>query len=312
MVSNNLLIDNYIKLRDKNMLKVLETLRKAFTKYYGEENKGKIDSVIEDLIIVYVGTNIKQNELDNKIAEADSVLKNSIHSMIIKSNHKVTVENLIDYALNDENPMTFKKQKLKEELLTYIYYLYLQKRKINETDLSVILDLNKGSLSEQLSLIGRSLGTATAGGAYPYTNHSSLMYLKMKKGKISLHTLIHETNHLLQKEDIAFIEEKSGTKKLGISGMTERSDVLVDETINDYISKDVLDIFLTLYDGDLTMLDPTFHGGYLVIDSVCDNIGFRTYSLLKEDIKNNFINGNARKIKKIINFSNRYNYSSYK
>ena len=46
--------------------------------------------------------------------------------MIIKSNHKVTVENLIDYALNDENPMTFKKQKLKEELLTYIYYLYLQ------------------------------------------------------------------------------------------------------------------------------------------------------------------------------------------
>ena len=126
MVSNNLLIDNYIKLRDKNMLKVLETLRKAFTKYYGEENKGKIDSVIEDLIIVYVGTNIKHNELDNKIAEADSVLKNSIHSMIIKSNHKVTVENLIDYALNDENPMTFKKQKLKEELLTYIYYLYLQ------------------------------------------------------------------------------------------------------------------------------------------------------------------------------------------
>lgn len=122
MVSNNLLIDNYIKLRDKNMLKVLETLRKAFTKYYGEENKGKIDSVIEDLIIVYVGTNI----IDNKIAEADSVLKNSIHSMIIKSNHKVTVENLIDYALNDENPMTFKKQKLKEELLTYIYYLYLQ------------------------------------------------------------------------------------------------------------------------------------------------------------------------------------------
>ena len=104
------------------MLKVLETLRKAFTKYYGEENKGKIDSVIEDLIIVYVGTNI----IDNKIAEADSVLKNSIHSMIIKSNHKVTVENLIDYALNDENPMTFKKQKLKEELLTYIYYLYLQ------------------------------------------------------------------------------------------------------------------------------------------------------------------------------------------
>ena len=307
MVLFDTLIDEYRRRRDYNIKRVFEVLKVAFIRYYGEENSAKVNRVIDDLCICYIGNNRSSEKLFNKIARDSEWINDIIRLLVVKEGKELTAEDLIEYALGDKFQFTSKDPVVKDKILDYIYSIYLYRRKINDTDLSVVLDTSSGSLSEVFTLLGRGLDNMVDGLSCPCSDSLNLMYLRIKRGKISLHTLIHEINHLLQKEDMALGEEGDVISVFGVSNGHQD---LVNEVINEYVSKDIFDMFMALYDGDLTMFDTSFDGIYLNIDCMCNNIGLDIYYLLKDEIRSNLINGSAPKIEKIINSSNYNNLCS--
>ena len=307
MVLFDTLIDEYRRRRDYNIKRVFEVLKVAFIRYYGEENSAKVNRVIDDLCICYIGNNRSSEKLFNKIARDSEWINDIIRLLVVKEGKELTAEDLIEYALGDKFQFTSKDPVVKDKILDYIYSIYLYRRKINDTDLSVVLDTSSGSLSEVFTLLGRGLDNMVDGLSCPCSDSLNLMYLRIKRGKISLHTLIHEINHLLQKEDMALREEGD---VISIFGVSNGHQDLVNEVINEYVSKDIFDMFMALYDGDLTMFDTSFDGIYLNIDCMCNNIGLDIYYLLKDEIRSNLINGSAPKIAKIINSSNYNNLCS--
>ena len=307
MVLFDTLIDEYKRRRDYNIKRVFEVLKVAFIRYYGEENIAKVNRVIDDLCICYIGNNRSSEKLFNKIARDSEWINDIISLLVVKEGKELTAEDLIEYALGDKFQFTSKDPVVKDKILDYIYSIYLYRRKINDTDLSVVLDTSSGSLSEVFTLLGRGLDNMVDGLSCPCSDSLNLMYLRIKRGKISLHTLIHEINHLLQKEDMALREEGD---VISIFGVSNGHQDLVNEVINEYVSKDIFDMFMALYDGDLTMFDTSFDSIYLNIDCMCNNIGLDIYYLLKDEIRSNLINGSAPKIEKIINSSNYNNLCS--
>ena len=307
MVLFDTLIDEYRRRRDYNIKRVFEVLKVAFIRYYGEENSAKVNRVIDDLCICYIGNNRSSEKLFNKIARDSEWINDIISLLVVKEGKELTAEDLIEYALGDKFQFISKDPVVNDKILDYIYSIYLYRKKINDTDLSVVLDTSSGSLSDVFTLLGRGLDNMVAGLSCPCSDSLNLMYLRIKKGKISLHTLIHEINHLLQKEDMALREEGD---VISIFGVSNGHQDLVNEVINEYVSKDIFDMFMALYDGDLTMFDTSFDSIYLNIDCMCNNIGLDIYYLLKDEIRSNLINGSAPKIEKIINSSNYNNLCS--
>lgn len=300
--------DVYKRYLDAEMNKILECLKETFIEFYSESNRNKIEKVFNDLVIVYLAENYTDKELNEKLLSTEKSYKSCLDELLSKK-PILSEFDLIEYSLNINNSKSNKLLDFKGKLLNFSYSKLLKMEKINNNSLNIILGTNKGSVSQSLeTLFSNYVEYSIAGFSVNKTNHSNLIGLRIKNGKVSLHTLIHEINHALQKEDLLSVIDNDNKEKIfRVEGITNNSDDLVGELINEYCSEDIMNIFKQKCDSFL--LDLKFSSGYLKIDQVSGNIMKKTYLLLKDEIKSRLINGNARTIRNIIDGDSKENYS---
>lgn len=287
---------------------ILEHLKESFIEYYGETNRNKIENIFNDLIIVYLAKNYSEQEINEKLSVTETSYKTYLNELL--SNSSTLNENyLVDYSLNINCTTSSKLIDFKKKLLDLGYSKLLKKTKCNNSSLNIILEMSKGSLSQEIeTLFSNYVDYSIAGFSVAKTNHSNLIGLRInKKGKISLHTLVHEINHQLQKEVLFYVANNNTDQKFMVEGITNNKYDLINELINEYCSKDVMDIFKKNFSSAL--LDLSFDSGYLRIDQLSGNVMKKTYDLLKKEISLRLINGNARTIRYIIDGKDKENYS---
>lgn len=298
----------YIKYLNQETDLILFNLKESFIEYYGESSKSKIESIFDSLVIVYLTKNPSQKTLGDKI-EKSSFSYNELIAILLKNQSKLTEKDLIEYALNSTNFISNKLTNFKEKLIELSYSKLLQSKKINSISKNILLNMSKGCISKELEeLFTEFVDDYTAGFSYAKTNHSALIAIRInKQGKIALHTLIHEINHQLQKEEIFKVINKDQTEQFFlVEGITNNHKDLVNELINEYVTKDIMDIFNQKFSSSL--LDLKFTSGYLLIDQISGNVMKKVYTLLRKEIKERLINGNARTIRKLIDGENKENY----
>ena len=287
---------------------ILEYLKESFVEFYGESNKNKVEKVFNNLVVVYLEKNFTEQELNEKLSITEKSYRTCLDELLSKK-PILSEFDLIEYSLNINNSTSKKLIDFKERLLNFAYSKLLKMKKINNNSLNIILGMNKGSVSQDLeTLFSDYVEYSTVGFSVNKTNHSNLVGLRIKNGKVSLHTLIHEINHQLQIEDLFHvIDNDNKEKKFRVEGITNNNKDLVNELINEYCSEDIMNIFKQKYNSSL--LDLNFSSGYLKIDEVSGNIMKKTYLLLKDEIKSRLINGNAKTIRNIIDGDSKENYS---
>ena len=164
-------INNY-----KEAIKEIENIVKtSFIEYYGEEFKGKIENVFENLKIILIADNISQKTIDEKIKELE----------------------------NDNT-----------KLMELGYYLNLNKKKKNEKNKKVILLYNERCEGhcEYDEWIEKYM---EATGASIVNNESPIIYIRIKdNGTLELQGIIHEINHSIMKQAL-YVDEKSETHYIG-------------------------------------------------------------------------------------------------
>ncbi len=298
----------YIQYLNQEISLILSNLKESFIEYYGKNNKNKIESVFNNVVIVYLTKNYSQEELEDKVKK--SIFNyNELIAILLKNHPKLKEKDLIEYALNDTNFTSNKLTNFKEKLLDLSYSKLLQSKKIDSSSKNILLNMNKGSLNRELEKSFTDfLNYSTEGFSYAKTNHSALIGLRVtKQGKVRLQLLVHEINHQLQKEEIfKVINNEQKEQVFLVEGITNNKEDLVNELINEYSTKDIMDIFNQNFSSSL--LDLTFTSGYLQIDQISGNVMKKVYALLKQEIKRRLINGDVRTIRKIIDGENKENY----
>lgn len=299
----------YEKYLNDEIAKILEYLKQSFIEFYGKSNKNKIEKVFNDLVIVYLVKNYTEQEINKKLSDTENSYRTYLNVLLTKK-PILSEFDLIEYSLNINDFKSNKSIEFKERLLNFSYSKLLKKKKINNNSLNIILGMNKGSLLQDFeTLFTDYVDYYTKGFSVSETNHSSLIGLRIdKKGKVSLHTLVHEINHQLQKEDLFYVIDNDNKEKIfRVEGLTNNNIDLVNELINEYCSEEIMNIFKRKYNSSL--LDWNFFSGYLKIDEVSGNTMKKTYLLLKDEIKSRLINGKARTLRNIIDGDGKENYS---
>ena len=287
---------------DYEMNIILNLLKESFIEFYGISNKDKIEKVFKDLTITYMTENKSAIEFNKTIKELETIY-NTIKNTITKEHPKAKEKEIINLAFNDDALV-----QLKELILSLSFNKLCLSKKKNDTSLNILLGHNKVLLSKKYKdLITNYLNHSTMGFSITYPITTKMIVIRLKEnGQIPLHTLIHEINHQLQKDILSLIKGYKIDDAITVKGITNKSDDLVNEILNDYCSLDIMQIFLKKYNS--TLLDTNYLDGYIYLDQLSGNAMNKTYNLLKEEIKTRLINGNAQTIRYLIDGNDKYNY----
>lgn len=161
--AENLFYNNYNMVNNE----LIDIIKNAFIEYYGEEFRGKIESVFLNLRIIYFSNNINQSIIDDRIKE-----------------------------LNDSGLLG----------MELGYYSILKKKKKNESNKKIILMHNEICngyceydewIEENMISDGGSVQNSQKPTVYIQIEDDGIMYLQ---------GLIHEINHSLMKDPL-FIDE---------------------------------------------------------------------------------------------------------
>lgn len=283
---------------------ILNYLKESFIEFYGISNKDKIEDVFKDLNIIYMIENKKAIEFNKTISKLENEYK-KIKDIIAKENPKFKEKILIKRVFDNNNDDT---NELKQFLLLLSFNKLCLSKKKNDTSLNIILGHNKKIIPKKYKeLITNQLNHSTIGFSitYPITSRTIAIRL-IESGQIPLHTLIHEINHQLQKDILSLVKGYKIDEAITVKGITNKTDDLVNEILNDYCSLDIMQIFLKKYNS--IIIYTNYIEGYIHLDKVSGNAMYKTYNLLKEEIKTRLINGNAHTIRYLIDGNDKYNY----
>lgn len=302
-------VDLYTNIFECIMKDVLSKLREAFIEYYGEENIGRINNVFDKLTFIYITKNSETNILLDKKRKRKAEYLSLVEQYIEKSVTNLKEIEIIDYALSVRAKNTKKLFDFRQKFIKYSFLEYVCSKKKNEVNESIYLSSNKKMIDDELVTFSEKLINS---GAYPdvLADYGYLTFIKIQNGQIPLHDLVHEINHHLQKESFYKLVYDDGVEKTYTrKGITNDSQDMIEELLNDYISKDVLNIYLKKF-GDDSYVSKRCESGYFVIDEVCGYPVKKIYELLLDVIRKNLINGNAGIVKEIINDCDKDNYKT--
>lgn len=285
---------------------------KAFVRFYGKEYEYKIRNVIENLIIVWLKPNKKNNSkelihecFENLKKEAKNILNqlniccrnddgvvNQVEGFIKKGN------NFFENLIRETNGTVT----LDDLLLLKKYWYQYQYYKELENHSNLLITGRNVDTSKYDSLISSCWDESFLGGTFLNLNECFLC--AFSGYGINLGSLIHEINHLLSRELLAVNTEKGNT--ISHFGFLKNSYDFFYEVINDYITLDILqDINVRLgRDFDYLLKRDGYSTAYLNVDSVCLNFVQKVYYCAKDLISKSLIEGNGNKFVKVIGYDN--------
>jgi len=294
-------VNLYINILESTMETVLTRLRYEFIKYYGKEYTDKINKIFDNLTFVYIGENKPKYVLLDDQEEYLDLL----YDLRRKSNFSGS--EIVNYALSPQVEINQKTFDFRKKFMSYAFSCWGYQKKKNRDNESIYLGASKEINDKKIIDLAEN---STQSGAYMEISddYDYLTFIKISNGQIPLHDLIHEINHHLTKESIYKITNNDESEEIYTTiGITDDSKDLINELINEYVSKDILDSYDKIYFDD-PYVDKDFDSGYIMIDKLCGDPIKQIYELLLEVVKKNLINGNCVVIKKIINNDNKDNY----
>lgn len=247
-----------------------------------------------------------------------------LYYVILKKFTDVEVEKIINnierisYNIVDggKPDLSFEKELdlvAKRLCLKYDYYDLLRYWKRNDRDEFIWLGSTKSVKVFDYRKIDSSLNTVLKGEG----NIGGLAMLSCNRPIIVINDflvnvdiIIHEINHLISKEKLVILcdDEMKVVGEVECFGIDpSRSIDFIDEIINEFMTRDILDIFINLCD-DRTksniLLDYSDYCVYPKIDQASFGVVSSIYEVLKSDIKCSLVTGMGKRIKKIIGEDN--------
>lgn len=220
--------------------------------------------------------------------------------------HRYKIENLINnltiiFASHNIGSISFKDMalKYKDSSLKKEYYENLSNIKSNNNNIiiSYIGDIDEKLISEV-----ENYDNKYASGYANMAKYDKNMLATFSYG-VDVKTLIHEINHLLTKDILAINKENGELVKS--YGFNSEGD-LIYETINDYMTLDILNNFKGLLPKDIIdnpLLTFKSSSGYTQLDDVLGN-PIKGMYLFKDIIKLALINKDGSKIRNILGKEN--------
>lgn len=306
-------------------------LKPAFTLFYGNNHKEKIDRVIDELVVIRTAPNLTIEELEqqktriknnldislDKLAQ-DMNLKrgnidiNDVTSLILKFQE----DDISTLILKHPNVRIEEINKIKKLEMLRKYYNILQQTKTNNEDSVVFIGASIEKISDEakaiLKYIKKTEKRIARGMSYTICDVPTI---ELRHYGLDIVCLIHEINHLISKEILMYYgnDDNSNLESYWFFGTQRRGD-LIYEIINTYMTLSIYKIFLKLYPNykkyNYLIVDKT-KNGYIQLD---EKLGFPTkelYIQYNKILRDLLIQGEGYKFRKIVGEDNYDMYNKY-
>lgn len=262
--AKNFFINEY----DRIGLLLNDLIKKSFIDYYGKEYEFKINNIFSKIKIIFISENFEKNTIYTRM-------------------NNIYIEN------NDTDNLDY------FSLLKLGFYNILIQRKKNDENKKIIIahSDNCNGYCEYDEWIEKNL---TSNGASIQNSVEPVIYIEVgNDGKINLHGLIHEINHLLMKEGLCYDENGNF---YNISGIYEnKNEKMFNEIINEYISKRIIDNIGSKLVSEYKFIKNDFGSWYVDLDKLNGNLIYQIFIFLEDLIKKSVISGDSILIKRILN-----------
>lgn len=321
------ILSNYLAYFYQEFNKTLNDLKKAFSIYYGQKYSTQINNSLDNLVVFFASNNIPDSKLNTKLLQYRKNVEILSQSLIEK--YSLTEKDLLN--LKDlKSKISLKEfNKFKTNILNYSFYLWIKNNKEDSDNLGIILGQNKQlpanitpKNTERITKQIKNISTTTDGFSTELKCLNvrtpkifDYICIKLEDDGMNLQTLIHEINHYLVKEHIAYEYTdlnsiKSYKTISSTSNVISISKDIINEIINDYMAKDILNIYLRLTHPKNPFIKETNtpYLGYIHFDKLSGNTIKKIYTIMAPIIKTSLIEHNGPKLEKIINTTDASTY----
>lgn len=314
------ILSNYLAYFYQEFNKTLNDLKKAFSIYYGQKYSIQINNSLNNLVVFFASNNIPDSKLNTKLLQYRKNVEILSQSLIEK--YSLTEKDLLNLKDLKSKISLIEFNKLKTNILNYSFYLWIKNNKEDSDNLGIILGQNKQlpayitpKNAERITKQIKNISTTTDGFSAELKCLNvrtpkifDYICIKLEDDGMNLQTLIHEINHYLVKEHIAYEYTdlnsiKSYKTISSTSNVISISKDIINEIINDYMAKDILNIYLRLTHKKNPFIKETNtpYLGYIHLDKLSGNTIKKIYTIMGPIIKTSLIEHNGPKLEKIIN-----------
>jgi len=276
-------------------------LIQAFTEYYGDEYRDKIEYVINNLVIMKMCPNFSTEDFEkenNKILiELAGLIKklstlvgvdtNKIITMLEKNSADNFIKIFMAYPKSNLEML----RSIVKLNIKYQYYRMSLHEKINNEDTSILLGRNDKNLSDsEKSKLDRQVKKGKKESVLEAYHFMYYPAIGLKQSYINIHSLIHEINHLLREKVELLLPINNGLDKrdkwYGVNCYNSSNDLFY-EIINDLMAKEIFYIFNKYYRNKNNYLleNEISNSKYLAINDRTEHIIENIYKSNKDRIK---------------------------
>ena len=321
------ILSNYLAYFYQEFNKTLNDLKKAFSIYYGQKYSTQINNSLNNLVVFFASNNIPDSKLNTKLLQYRKNVEILSQSLIEK--YSLTEKDLLNLKDLKSKISLIEFNKFKTNILNYSFYLWIKNNKEDSDNLGIILGQNKQlpayitpKNTERITKQIKNISTTTDGFSTELKCLNvrtpkifDYICIKLEDDGMNLQTLIHEINHYLVKEHIAYEYTdlnsiKSYKTISSTSNVISISKDIINEIINDYMAKDILNIYLRLTHPKNPFIKETNtpYLGYIHFDKLSGNTIKKIYTIMAPIIKTSLIEHNGPKLEKIINTTDTSTY----
>ena len=321
------ILSNYLAYFYQEFNKTLNDLKKAFSIYYGQKYSTQINNSLDNLVVFFASNNIPDSKLNTKLLQYRKNVEILSQSLIEK--YSLTEKDLLNLKDLKSKISLIEFNKFKTNILNYSFYLWIKNNKEDSDNLGIILGQNKQlpayitpKNTERITKQIKNISTTTDGFSTELKCLNvrtpkifDYICIKLEDDGMNLQTLIHEINHYLVKEHIAYEYTdlnsiKSYKTISSTSNVISISKDIINEIINDYMAKDILNIYLRLTHKKNPFIKETNtpYLGYIHFDKLSGNTIKKIYTIMAPIIKTSLIEHNGPKLEKIINTTDASTY----
>lgn len=321
------ILSNYLAYFYQEFNKTLNDLKKAFSIYYGQKYSTQINNSLNNLVVFFASNNIPDSKLNTKLLQYRKNVEILSQSLIEK--YSLTEKDLLNLKDLKSKISLIEFNKFKTNILNYSFYLWIKNNKEDSDNLGIILGQNKQlpanitpKNTERITKQIKNISTTTDGFSTELKCLNvrtpkifDYICIKLEDDGMNLQTLIHEINHYLVKEHIAYEYTdlnsiKSYKTISSTSNVISISKDIINEIINDYMAKDILNIYLRLTHKKNPFIKETNtpYLGYIHLDKLSGNTIKKIYTIMAPIIKTSLIEHNGPKLEKIINTTDASTY----
>ena len=321
------ILSNYLAYFYQEFNKTLNDLKKAFSIYYGQKYSTQINNSLDNLVVFFASNNIPDSKLNTKLLQYRKNVEILSQSLIEK--YSLTEKDLLNLKDLKSKISLIEFNKFKTNILNYSFYLWIKNNKEDSDNLGIILGQNKqlpayitSKNTERITKQIKNISTTTDGFSTELKCLNvrtpkifDYICIKLEDDGMNLQTLIHEINHYLVKEHIAYEYTdlnsiKSYKTISSTSNVISISKDIINEIINDYMAKDILNIYLRLTHPKNPFIKETNtpYLGYIHFDKLSGNTIKKIYTIMAPIIKTSLIEHNGPKLEKIINTTDASTY----